>query len=214
MDINIIYQDSDILVINKPAGIPVETKSVTQKDCESEIKKILASGGGKNPYLAVINRLDQPVNGLVLFALNKESAAKLSDDLTGGRIEKYYKASVFGEFETKEGVLEDMLFKDAKTNRSFVVKEKDPEFAKTKKAILEDREECPGSRKIKLVTGRHHQIRVQLANAGHPILGDLKYGTKESKEESSKREIDGLQLTACRLKFTHPKTGKQMDFTV
>ena len=211
--IETIYRDTEIIIINKPAGIPVETKSITGKDCENEIKKLLVSEGVKNPYLAGINRLDQPVNGLVLFALNKEAAAKLSKDLTDGKIEKYYRAEVFGEFEAKEGFLEDMLYKDGKSNMSFVVSEKDPRFKQAKKAILEYKEVAPGSLDIKLITGRHHQIRVQLANAGHPILGDTKYGSIESKELSRLKEVGNLRLCSYKIKFKHPKTGETMEFS-
>ena len=213
-EIEIVYKDRDVLVVNKPAGIPVETKNIRQKDLESEIKKLLAGEGIDNPYLAVINRIDQPVNGLVLFALNKEAAAKLSKDLTDGKIEKCYKAEVFGEFDKKEGTLEDMLYKDGKLNQSFVVGEKDPGYKQAKKAILQYKEEEAGKLQIRLITGRHHQIRVQLANAGHPILGDTKYGNEQSKEETKKRNISTLRLTSYKLKFRHPKTGKDTEIVL
>ena len=213
-DIEIVYKDRDVLVVNKPAGIPVETKNIRQKDLESELKKLLADEGIDNPYLAVINRIDQPVNGLVLFALNKEAAAKLSKDLTDRQIEKYYKAVVFGEFDKKEGVLENYLYKDAKLNKSLVVDKSNPHFKDAKKAVLEYREVSPGNLSIKLITGRHHQIRVQLANAGHPILGDTKYGNEQSKEETKIKNIDTIQLTSYKLKFRHPKTGKELEFCV
>ena len=214
MDIKVIYKDSEIIVVNKGAGVPVQTKNITQKDLESEIKKLLVSEGIKNPYIAVINRLDQPVSGLVLFALNKNAAAKLSDDLIKGRIDKYYKAEILGEFEQKEGVLEDMLYKDAKANVSYVTDEKSPHFKESKKAVLEYKEVSPGSLEIKLITGRHHQIRVQLANAGHPLLGDTKYGTEESREETSKRGIKELKLQAYKLQINHPRTGERMEFQI
>jgi 23S rRNA pseudouridine1911/1915/1917 synthase len=211
---NVIYKDSDIIIVNKPAGIPVQTKNITQKDLESEIKKMLSAEGKKDPYLAVINRLDQPVSGLVLFALNKNAAAKLSDDLTKGRIDKYYKAEVLGEFEQKEGILEDMIYKDGKTNMSFRVDEKDPRYKDAKKAVLEYREVSPGNLEIKLITGRHHQIRVQLANAGHPLLGDTKYGTDLSREETAKRGIKELKLQAYKLEINHPRTGERLEYQI
>ncbi len=213
-NIEIIYKDKDILVVNKPSGVPIETKNIAQKDLESSIKNMLSNEGIKNPYLAAINRLDQPVGGLVLFALNKKAAAKLSDDLSKGRIDKYYKAEVFGEFEIKEGTLEDYLYKDSKINMSFAIKENDPRFKEGKKAILEYREETPGILVIKLITGRHHQIRVQLSNAGHPILGDTKYGSNESKTESEKRGIGELKLKAFRLIINHPKTDERKEFCI
>ena len=213
-DLKTIYKDKEILVAYKPAGIPVQTKNITQKDLESEIKKVLAADGVKNPYLAVINRLDQPVSGLVLFALNKNAAAKLSEDLTKGRIDKYYKAEVFGEFEVKEGRLEDRIYKDAKANMSFTVDEKNPHFKDSKEAVLEYKEVSPGNLEIKLITGRHHQIRVQLANAGHPILGDTKYGSDASRDETAKRGIRELKLKAYKLQINHPKTGERMEFAI
>ena len=211
---DIVYKDSDIIVVNKASGVPVQTKSVMQKDLESEIKKLLVSEGIKNPYVAVINRLDQPVSGLVLFALNKNAAAKLSDDLVKGRIDKFYKAEIFGEFERKEGVLEDMLYKDAKANVSYVTDEKNPHFKESKKAVLEYKEVSPGSLEIKLITGRHHQIRVQLAHAGHPLLGDTKYGTDLSREETAKRGIKELKLKAYKLEINHPRTGERMEIQI
>ena len=211
---DIVYKDSDIIVVNKDAGVPVQTKRITQKDLESEIKKLLVSEGIKNPYVAVINRLDQPVSGLVLFALNKNAAAKLSDDLIKGRIDKYYEAEIFGEFERKEGILEDMLYKDAKANVSYVTDEKSPHFKESKKAVLEYKEVSPGSLEIKLITGRHHQIRVQLAHAGHPLLGDTKYGTEESREETAKRGIKELKLQAYKLQINHPRTGERIEFQI
>lgn len=214
MEIKVIYKDSEIIIVNKPAGIPVQTKNITQKDLESEIKKMLSAEGKKDPYLAVINRLDQPVSGLVLFALNKTSAAKLSDDLVKGRIDKYYKAEVLGEFEQKEGILEDMIYKDGRSNTSFRVDEKDPRYKDAKKAVLEYREVSPGNLEIKLITGRHHQIRVQLANAGHPILGDTKYGNEASKEEASKRGIKELKLKAYKLEINHPRTGERLEYQI
>ena len=87
-------------------------------------------------------------------------------------------------------------------------------LADAKKAVLEYKEVSPGSLEIKLITGRHHQIRVQLANAGHPILGDTKYGSVASKDETAKRGIRELKLKAYKLQINHPKTGESMEFTI
>lgn len=208
--INILYKDKDIIVIDKPAGIPVETKRIGEADCESELKNNLAASGVKNPYLAVINRLDQPVRGVVLFALNKKSAAFLSKELSDNHIDKLYKARVYGSFDIKEGTLTDYLFKESATNTSLVVKEGDKRFKDSKKAVLDYKETSPGELDVKLITGRHHQIRVQLANAGHPILGDRKYGTKESAEEAEKKGIDNICLMAYELDFNHPSTMERI----
>jgi len=216
-ELKILYEDEAILVVCKQAGLAVETKKIAEEDLESLLKKHLAKDGDRNgkkqpPYLAPINRLDQPVRGLVLFARTKEAAGKLSKDLTDGKITKIYRASVFGSFDEPEGTLKDTLVKDGKTNTSRVVKPGDSGYREGKEAILHYKEISPGEEEIRLLTGRHHQIRVQLANAGHPILGDNKYGNARSREESEKRRITQIALTAQKLIFDHPVSGKRMEF--
>ena len=97
---------------------------------------------------------------------------------------------------------------------SFTVDEKSPHFKDSKEAVLEYKEVSPGNLEIKLITGRHHQIRVQLANAGHPILGDTKYGSDASRDETAKRGIRELKLKAYKLQINHPKTGERMEFAI
>lgn len=208
----IILEDETILVVGKPAGLAVETRKPAEEDLESLLRKELSKRKsdqkGQPPYLAPINRLDQPVRGLVLFAKTKAAAAALSKDLNAGAVTKIYRATVFGSFEKKEGRLKDVLVKDPKTNTSKVVTEKDPLFREGKTAELLYKETAPGELEIELLTGRHHQIRVQLSNAGHPILGDMKYASALSKEESDQRGIKEIALTAWKLRFKHPVTGK------
>lgn len=224
MKTQIIYEDKDILVCYKPAGIAVQTASVGQQDMVSELKNYLATAGnsGKEPYVGVVHRLDQPVSGVLVFAKHPSAAASLSAQIQDGRAGKIYRALVYGIFErgTKEGVLEDILIKDAKTNTSRVIKSDSREAAQGKKAklsyqVLEEKNvegTLYSEIEILLYTGRHHQIRVQLSNAGHPILGDTKYGTPESAALSSILD-KGLKLCAYRLSFIHPDTKKEVTFT-
>lgn len=228
MKTEIIYEDKDILVCYKPAGIAVQTASVGQQDMVSELKNYLAQSGnsfksgGKEPYIGVVHRLDQPVSGVLIFAKNPSAAASLSAQIQDGRAVKIYRALVYGGFEeqAKEGILENILIKDAKTNTSRVIKPDSREAAQGKKAklsyrVLEEKmvdDMLYSEAEIRLFTGRHHQIRVQMSNAGHPILGDTKYGTPASAELSSGLE-KGLKLCAYCLSFIHPKTGKEVRFT-
>ena len=228
MKTEIIYRDEEILVCHKPAGIAVQTASVGQQDMVSELKNYLATAGnsskagGKKPYIGVVHRLDQPVSGVLVFAKNPSAAAYLSAQIQDGRAGKIYRALICGSFEdgAKEGVLEDILVKDARTNTSRVVQPGSREAAQGKTAklsyrVLEEKS-VDGTVyslvEIKLFTGRHHQIRVQMSNAGHPILGDTKYGTPESAGLSARLDR-GLKLCAYRLSFIHPKTGEKMEFT-
>jgi len=213
--IKIIFEDDSIVVIGKPAGIAVQTKKLAEEDAESFLRKHLKAEGAvpKDGYPAPITRLDQPVEGLVLFAKTKEAAANLTRQLNEHSMKKIYRADIYGSFENiPRGTLRDRLLKDGKTNTSRVVLPGESGYADGKEASLNYEETAPGVLRIELITGRHHQIRVQLANAGHPILGDLKYGTAESKEESDRRGIARLMLTAEELHFNHPKTGERVKF--
>lgn len=208
----IVYEDRDVLVVYKPSGIAVQSASVGTLDVVNEMKNYRAAKN-ESAYIGVINRIDQPVHGLVLLAKNKNAASKLTSQLNAGMIEKIYHASVYGEFEEKSGEMKDRLVKDMRINCSKVVTSGDINFKDSKEAILFYRELEPGELEVKLVTGRHHQIRVQLAHAGHPILGDRKYGTAQSEEESKAKGIKELALCAYSLSFKHPNTNEKLFFT-
>lgn len=204
----ILYEDKDILVCEKPAGFPVQSKRIGSMDMESALKGYLA-GKGELPYVAVVHRLDQPVQGVLVFAKNRESAGALSRQIQQGKLEKIYLAYVQGHTEQKEGRLVNELEKDAKTNTSRVVEKK---TACSKKAELEYKvlkETQEGSLlEIRLHTGRHHQIRVQMAYAGLPLFGDTKYNANAAGENCWQE----ISLCAFRLSFFHPKTKKKMEF--
>lgn len=224
MRTEMIYEDEHILVCHKPAGIAVQTASSFQQDMVSELKNYLAEGGDKNPYIGVIHRLDQPVSGVLVFAKNQTAAASLSAQVQKGGMEKIYQLLVYGSFPegSKEGILEDILYKDGKTNTSRIVKSDSKEAKLGKKAklaykVLEEYKTEKGiySRlEVKLFTGRHHQIRVQMAGSSHPILGDTKYGNEDSLDLDKALESKGLKLCACRLTLKHPGSGKVMNFKV
>ena len=207
----ILFEDKEILVCHKPAGIAVQNARLGAADMESSLKNYLAlKNPGKMPYLAVIHRLDQPVEGVLVFAKTSGAAGNLSKQIMAGGAGKYYLAVTEGKPEKSEGTLTDYLKKNGRANISQTVPANTPG---AKKAILYykvlDQKEINGKirtlLKIKLETGRHHQIRVQLSHAGMPLLGDRKYNP------SGERGVS-LGLCSCGLEFKHPKTGKQMKF--
>ena len=202
-----IYEDKDILVVYKEAGLAVQSRNALTKDLENMLLTDLMkkSKDGRKPELHVINRLDQPVEGLVLFDKNKKSAAGLTRQLTEGKIEKIYRAEVTGQIPKEEDILTDYLLKDGRTNTSRVVARGTP---KSKQAVLSYKKLSDSELEIRLMTGRHHQIRVQLSNAGMPIKGDRKYGRPDTDYHGR------LMLTACRLAFIHPGTGKHMELSI
>lgn len=219
MRTKIIKEDDHIIVVYKPAGIAVETTSIRQADVVSELRNYLAAKGESNPYLGVIHRLDQPVEGLLVFAKTPFAAAELSKQISQGRVQKEYLAAVFMEDgsmkQGSRGRLVDYLVKDSKNNSSKVAKkeEKGAKRASLSYEVLQTKDKI-GLLQIRLETGRHHQIRVQLSHAGMPLLGDLKYGSDGAKKFSKDQGIGDVALCACDLTFTHPKTKKSDRYNI
>lgn len=202
-----IYEDPYIIVYRKPAGLAVQNASLGKKDLESILKtRIFEKEGKANPYLGVIHRLDQPVQGLVVFAKDPKSAASLSRQVQDGRMKKYYMAVTDKIPEKKEGRLIHYLKKNGRTNLSEVVEE---HTAGAKRAELFYRVKKENGThalvEIELFTGRHHQIRVQMAANHTPLWGDQKYNKEANRGEQ-------IALCACRLELEHPKSGKRMTF--
>ena len=223
-----LYEDEHILVCRKPAGLAVQSARLGTMDLESLLRNHLAEQGGV-PYLAVIHRLDQPVEGILVFAKNQAAAASLGKQVQDGRMKKEYLAladpdaeglTLLAELGTdRETCLEDWLIKDGRAHVSRVARAGEKN---AKKAILyfsrlpEDGWSAAPSAKeagqallrIRLITGRHHQIRVQLSHAGLPIAGDRKYGGR--KEKTCNPPF--ICLCAYQLSFFHPVTGKVLSF--
>lgn len=210
----IIYEDKDILVIQKPAGLATQTARIGQADVVSELKNYLAGN-----YLGVIHRLDQPVEGLLVFAKNKAAAAVLTRQLAGGTLNKQYYAVICGQPIQKEGELVDYLVKE--DNLAKVVTGQQEQFAEAKKAALQYRllqgistPECLSLMDIHIDTGRFHQIRAQMSHAGMALLGDAKYADAATKETASKLGIRNVALCAYSLNLKHPVTNKELHFQI
>ena len=244
-NLEIIYEDNDIILCHKPAGIATQTKRLGQQDMESLLKNYRVKKG-EPPYIGVVHRLDQPVEGIMVFAKNQKSASSLSKQIQGKMIGKYYYAVSAYKPKEEKGVLENYVITDKKTNFTQVVEEMEPFSSSAKQAKLEYRVVKSMEEKtlfeIKLHTGRQHQIRVQMAHIGCPLIGDEKYAikTKESKGRISNEGADAnvqvvrkdyesplynhhgkakkmhemLALCSYRLQFQHPVTKKQMDFCI
>lgn len=204
---NILYEDRDLIVVEKPSGIPVETRRIGTPDMTSLLKNHLsANGPGSVPYLGIVHRLDQPVQGVMVFAKNSKAAGALCRQIIDGTMEKIYLAVTTGVVP-EHASLTDYLLKDGRTNTSRIVPEgtKDAKPARLDYeplAVLES--EQLSLVKIHLFTGRHHQIRVQMAGAGFPLYGDQKYNPLPAGRS--------VALCACRLTFLHPATEKKCSF--
>lgn len=210
MNIQILYEDEAILVCRKPAGVAVQTRRLGEPDMESLLKNYRASKG-EPPFIGVVHRLDQPVEGVMLYAKTKQAASALGRQIASAQADKCYYAMTDGVPARSVGTLEDYLLRDGKTNVSSVVSKSTPGAKRSELSyeVLEHN----GKRavlKIRLKTGRHHQIRVQLAHAGFPIVGDRKYNFKENIAPSG----GGLALCSYRIAFRHPVTCKKMEFEI
>ena len=231
--LSILYEDNHIIVVIKPAGLESQSGKSFAPDMVSEIRKHLASHPQdihkltketstaskypQPPYVGVIHRLDRPVSGIMVYAKNPKAAASLSTSLQQGKIEKWYQAVICGKPVDNVEKYVDYLLKDGKTNTSRIV---DKSVAGAKRAeleyqILEKKEQEDGTVRslveIHLHTGRHHQIRVQFAAHGTPLMGDTKYGAPAAASVGRARR-EPLALCAVRLSFLHPVTGKRMEF--
>ena len=239
MQTQILYEDNDILVCYKPAGIATQTGGFAKMDVVSELKNYLAKEGKKEPYLGLIQRLDQPVEGVLVFGKNSKATAVLNQQIADKTMKKQYLAAVFLEDRSdsdnsfwkekelhlvgEQITLTDYLQKDSKTNLSKVVSANNKEAVKAaKKAELTytitKKEKIDQGYilyvKIDLHTGRHHQIRVQFSHAKMPLLGDLKYGTSMSKQVSQKLFVPDVALCAQTIQFRHPSSKKPLNFTI
>ena len=207
MEIDILYEDGQLLVCRKPAGVPVQSGKVGQKDMVSILRNY-RNGKEGDTYIGLVHRLDQPVQGVMVFAKTKMAAAGLSRQITDGRMKKQHLAVTCGKPMKKQGALVDYLLKDGRTNTSSIV----PEGTKgAKRAELRYRiiAETPGYAlaEIDLLTGRHHQIRVQMAGAGMPLAGDRKYNLSDAGQTEKY-----VTLAAHRLSFEHPVLKKEICF--
>lgn len=215
----LVYEDSQIIVCHKPAGIATQTSHVGSFDLVSLLKNYLAASsrsgtkpasGPSAPYLAVIHRLDQPVEGLLVFAKTPAAARELNRQLATSGFGKYYRALVNGIPSPLEGTLEDYLVSDGRANITRVCKKDTPgaKFARLSYKVIESRD---GLSLVDIVldTGRRHQIRVQMAHLGCPLAGDRKYGVCEPADREN---AEPLRLCAYKLTFYHPKDKRKMCF--
>lgn len=207
---NIIYEDSKIIVVEKEAGKLTQSGKSFDLDLTSEVLAYRKKKG-EDVYAALINRLDRPVSGLVLFAKNKSEAARLSKQMQQGGFCKQYYALICGKLPENKGVFVDYLVKDAAANTSRIAgkNEAGAKRAELKYEVI--KEYGGGSEdnvfslvRIELITGRHHQIRVQFASRGLPILGDVKYGAAVSQPQSpqlqSPQQQAGSRVQGINLK--------------
>jgi len=197
----VIYEDNHIIIVAKQSGEIVQGDKTGDTPLSDIVKQYIKEKYQKpgEVFLGVVHRLDRPVSGLVVFARTSKALTRLNKMFAEGEVHKTYWAIVTGKPQVSEATLEHWLVRNEKQNKSYAY---DTEKPHSKKAILKYREISRGDRysllEVQLLTGRHHQIRCQLAKAGMPIKGDLKYGAPRSNPDGS------ISLLSRRVEFIHP----------
>lgn len=209
-NLNVIYEDNHIIVVEKLPNIPSQQDKTGDIDMLTIVKKYIKEKYNKpgEVYLGLIHRLDRPVGGIMVFARTSKAAARLSEQVRNKVFKKTYLTIVDGKMKEKNGTLEDYLVKNERTNLSKVTtkENKNAKLAKLDYETIKYDEELNLSvLKIRLHTGRHHQIRVQLSSRGNSIYGDQKYGTRGRGKQ--------ICLWAYSLGIIHPVTKEEMTFT-
>lgn len=201
MKLEVLYEDNHLLIVNKPAGIPTQsdiTEDITMLDIAKEYIKDKYKKPGE-VYIGLPHRLDRPTSGVLVLAKTSKALERLTKMFSEHIIKKYYLAIVDKVPEVYKGTLKHYIVRDPKINKS---KAYDRQVKNSKEAIL-NYEVIGGSKNfylllIELLTGRHHQIRAQLAKLNIHIRGDLKYGAERSKEDG------GIDLHSFKVEFMHP----------
>ena len=213
-ELEIICEDEQLLVVNKPAGLA--TQAPRQFDSlEARVRVHLARGVEGEPYVGVPHRLDRCVSGVIVFAKKRKAAQRVSKQFELREVEKTYVALVSGSVQPESGEWRDYLRKVPDEPRVEVVSEGEEN---AKLAILQfnvlEQDEDRSRLKIQLETGRMHQIRIQCATRGYPVLGDKQYGSQVAFGPEIKHERERhIALQASELSFTHPKTRERITFS-
>ncbi len=200
--IKILHEDNHLIFALKPAGVPSQADDSGDADMLSMVREYIRVKYAKpgNVYVGLLHRLDRPTSGVMVFAKTSKAASRLSDQFRRGTVSKTYHALVHGH--PGQGVFEDYLLKNRDTN--IVEVNSGGKFAKLEFTTIEERGEL-SLVKVKLHTGRSHQIRVQFASRGFPLYGDVKYG---------KGEKDGLGLVSHCIGLEHPTTKEWLEISV
>ena len=204
----VVYEDNHIIVVNKTASEIVQADKTGDMPLSETVKQYLKEKYQKpgNVFLGVTHRLDRPVSGLVIFAKTSKALTRLNEMFRAGEVKKTYWAVVKNAPKESEGELVHFLVRNEKQNKSYAY---DKEVPNSKKAVLDyrliGRSENYYLLEVDLKTGRHHQIRCQLAKMVCPIKGDLKYGSPRSNPDGS------ICLHARRVRFVHPVSKELIE---
>lgn len=201
-DLTILYEDAHLVICLKPPGVLSEDSEKGR--CMPALLREHYRAQGKNDYIATVHRLDKIVGGVMVFSRRRQVTGQLTAAIARHEITKEYLAVLRGHPEKAEDTLADLLFRDAAHNKSYVVRRMRKGVREARLSYREiARTEALSLVRIQLHTGRTHQIRVQFASRGLPLLGDIRYGSRDERCTAA--------LWSYRLALRHPVTGKTVD---
>lgn len=210
-ELKVIYEDNHIIVVIKPQNIPSQEDESKDKDLLTMVKEYIKVKEDKpgNVYVGLVHRLDRPTGGVMVFAKTSKAASRLTQEIQEGKLTKNYLAVVNGKPREKRSKLVNYLQKNARTNTVMVVPEltTGAKRAELNYEVVEEKEKV-SLVKVELITGRSHQIRVQMKHIGCPIYGDVRYGGDKLAKGHN------LALWSYELKLVHPTTKENMTFKV
>tara|TARA_B100001142_G_C14249087_1_gene622484 strand:- start:452 stop:1120 length:669 start_codon:yes stop_codon:yes gene_type:complete len=202
----VLYEDNHLIAINKKAGDIVQGDKTGDPPLSDFVKDYIKKKYNKpgEVFLGTIHRLDRPTSGIVLYARTSKGLSRMNEQFRNKEVQKTYWVVVENAPPNNSGTLENYLQKNQKQNKSYITKNKDGKHALLEYRLLKKLDNFY-LLEIKPQTGRHHQIRVQLANIGCIIKGDLKYGAKRSNKDAS------IHLLAQKIEFTHPVKKEKLS---
>ena len=206
--LEVLYEDNHLIAVNKKSGDIVQGDKTGDAPLSDFVKTYIKKKHNKpgEVFLGTIHRLDRPTSGVVLYARTSKALARMNEQFRNKEVRKTYWAAVDNPPPNTSGTLDNFLQKNEKQNKSFVTKNKEGKHAVLDFKLLKKLDNFYHL-EVKPQTGRHHQIRVQLANIGCIVKGDLKYGAKRSNKDAS------IHLLAQKLEFLHPVTKEPISIT-
>ena len=206
-NLDILFEDNHLIIVNKRCGVLVQGDKTGDTPLLELVKKYIKDKYSKkgNVFLGLVNRIDRPVSGIVIFAKTSKALSRMNDKLKNRQIKKFYWLFISNKFKSNEGSLEGWFKKNKKTNKSYFYKEEinNSKYGSLNYRIIEKLENY-FKIEVDLITGRHHQIRCSFSEIGFPIVGDIKYGSKRTNKDG------GIYLHAREVNFIHPVSKEEI----
>ena len=206
-NLDILFEDNHLIIVNKRCGVLVQGDKTGDTPLIELVKKYIKDKYSKkgNVFLGLVNRIDRPVSGIVIFAKTSKALSRMNDKLKNRQIGKFYWLFISNKFKSNKGSLEGWFKKNKKINKSYFYKEQinNSKYGSLNYRMIEKLENY-FKIEVDLITGRHHQIRCSFSEIGFPIVGDIKYGSNRTNKDG------GIYLHAREVNFIHPVSKEEI----